>query len=158
MNIDEQILRIVSEPSFDNFTAYQLAKIFVKKIGEEHVDDYEKYRFVCAQMKLLAKNGVIEIADKEHMLSGIYVKTAAYRISKTTQLESSTIRLKEKHRSYKKQFLIGIGEAEEYKALCQEHPELHKKLQPKYNKVLEQNSKLLGKIKVLESLLNNMDT
>jgi hypothetical protein len=158
MNVDEQILQIVSDPSFDSFTAFELKKAFVEKVGEEHFGVVEMIHFVCAQMKLLAKNGVIERSRKEHIFSSIYVKKAHFHVVKSTLLKSPRVELKEKHISYKQQLLLGIGEAEEYKKLCVEYPDLQVKLQAKYNSVRDQNTKILGKIKVIESLLNNKST
>jgi hypothetical protein len=158
MNINEQILQIVSDPSFDSFTAFELKKAFVEKVGEEHFGVVEMIQFVCAQMKLLAKNGLIERSRKERIFSSIYVKKAHFHVVKSTLLKSPRVELKEKHISYKQQLLLGIGEAEEYKKLCVEYPDLQVKLQAKYNSVRDQNTKILGKIKVIESLLNNKST
>jgi hypothetical protein len=158
MNINEQILEIVSDPSFDNFTPFELKKQFEKKVGEDHLEIIDMVKVVCTQIKLLVKAGRIERSREDHCFSGIYVKTSNYHPKKSTQVDSSSSGLKEKHNSYKQRLLVGIGEAEEYKTLCQDHPELQQKLQPKYNNVREQNIKMLGKIRVIESLLNKMDT
>jgi len=158
MNINEQILQIVTDPSFDSFTAFELKKAFVEKVGEEHFGVVEMIHFVCAQMKLLAKNGVIERSSIEHTFSGIYVKTENYNTHKNTKYDASVTEFKSKYNAYKQQLLIGIGEADEYKLLCKQHPELKEDLQLRYNSVREKNTKILGKIKVIESLLNNKST
>lgn len=154
MNVDEQILQIVNETSFDRFTAFELKKVFEEKIDEDFLEIPDLIRFVCAQMKLLTKSGVIERSRKDHIFSGIYVKTANQHIHKNTQHDASGIGLKEKYNAYKQQLLIGMGEADEYKLLCRQHPYLQEKIQPKYNKIRDANSRLLGKIRVIESLLN----
>lgn len=158
MNINEQILQIVSDPSFDSFTAFELKKAFVEKVGEEHLGVVEMIHFICAQMKLLAKNGVIERSHKERIFSGIYVKKANFHIGESTLLKLPLVELQEKYIRYKQQLLLNMGEAEEYKKLCVEYPELQVDLQPKYNNVREKNIKILGNIKVIESLLNNKST
>ncbi|TWX68056.1 hypothetical protein ESZ36_12375 [Colwellia demingiae] len=55
---------------------------------------------------------------------------------------------------YKNELLTGLGEVDEYKLLCNQFPELHTKLQSKYNEVREKNSKLLGSIKAVENLIS----
>lgn len=56
--------------------------------------------------------------------------------------------------SYKSILLEGLGEAEEYKNLRNEFPKMHNSLLEKYNAVREKNTRLLGKIKAIENLIN----
>lgn len=158
MNINEQILQIVSDPSFDSFTAFELKKAFVEKVGEDHFGVVDMIHFICLQMKLLAKNGVIERSRNERIFSGIYVKKAHFHIGESTLLKLPLVELQEKHIRYKQQLLLNMGEAEEYKKLCVEYPDLQVELQPKYNSVRKKNTKILGNIKAIESLLNNKST
>ncbi len=157
MNVDEQILQIVSEPSFDSFTTFELKKAFEEKVGEDFLTLSDMFKFIFSQMKLLAKTGMIERSRNDPVFSGIYVKTDRFQANKNITFDSSPIGIKEKHKTYKHQLLIGIGEAQEYEQLCNEYPELKKDLQHKYNKIRDQNSRLLGKIKVIESILNNKE-
>ena len=57
--------------------------------------------------------------------------------------------------NYKNELLTGLGEADEYKRICEQFPNLQSKLQPKYNEVREHNSKLLGSIKAVENLISS---
>jgi|TARA_R110002060_G_scaffold76755_1_gene87458 hypothetical protein len=154
MQVDEQILKIVSDPTFDSFTAFELKQAFVEKVGEDHFGVVEMLYFVLAQMKLLVKNGVIVRSDT---FSNIHVKTVNFQKNQKRHDNSSSSGLKDKHKAYKQQLLIGIGEAEEYQQLCKEYPELINELQPRYDKRREQNSKILGKIRVIEFILNNRE-
>jgi hypothetical protein len=49
---------------------------------------------------------------------------------------------------------LSLGESEAYKDLYSELPELVDEIQPKYNKARDNNTKLLGKIRAIEGLLN----
>tara|TARA_R110001606_G_scaffold381097_1_gene542023 strand:- start:2471 stop:2959 length:489 start_codon:yes stop_codon:yes gene_type:complete len=158
MNFNEQVMKILSDPSFDNFTPFELKKAIKGKNGGNYLEDIIETKFICAQIKLLVRSGVIKRSDKENSFRCTYEKTFNYHPKRNTQVDSSSIGLKEKYFSYKQQLLVGIGEAEEYKKLCLEYPELQKDLQPKYNNIREQNTKILGKIKVIESLVNNKST
>jgi len=157
MKVDEQILQIVSDPSFDRFTTFELKKAFEEKVGEDFLTLSDMFKFIFSQMKLLAKAGMIERSRNAPVFSGIYAKTDRFQANQNVSIDSSPIGIKEKHKTYKQQLLIGIGEAQEYQQLCKEYPELKNELQPKYNKVRDQNSRVLGKIRVIESLLNKTD-
>jgi hypothetical protein len=158
MNVDKQILQIISVPSFDSFTTFELKKAVEEKFGEEHFGIVEVFKFVRAQMKLLVQNGLIERSRTEHIFSGIYTKVEDFDVKKISLVAPSPTGLKDKHKSYKQQLLVGLGEVQEYQQLCKEYPELRNELQPKYNKIRDQNSRVLGKIKVIESLLDKTDT
>ena len=98
------------------------------------------FNFVRAQIKLLVQKGLIERSRTEHIFSGIYTKVENFYVKKISPVDPSQTGLKDKHKSYKQQLLVGLGEAQEYQQLCKEYPELENELQPKYNKVRDQNS------------------
>lgn len=149
MNFNEQILQELSDPFFDNLFPIEMIKALEDRNGEGYS---EAIALLSAQLTLLLKEEVIE----EHQDSD-NVKTQQPLAHKPTLVETE-ISIKEKYISYKQQLLLGLGEAEEYKTLCLKHPELQKDLQPRYNNVRDQNTKILGKIKAIESLLNNKST
>jgi hypothetical protein len=149
VNINKQILKIVNDPSFDNLFPIEMIKAL-----EENGEDYlETMSLMSTQIKRLLKEEVLE----EVQQGSDYVKTL-HSITHKRTLAKTVISLKEKHLSYKQQLLLNMGEAEEYKKLCVEYPELQVKLQPKYNSIREKNTKILGSIKAIESLLNNKST
>ncbi|MEI8707351.1 hypothetical protein [Pseudoalteromonas sp. B62] len=50
--------------------------------------------------------------------------------------------------------MLNLGETEAYKELYDEFPELVTEIQSKYNQARDNNTKILGKIKAIESLIN----
>lgn len=62
-------------------------------------------------------------------------------------------RLRALARSYQVDLLTCIGESEEYIRLYSDFPELKAQLEPQYNAARERSSKLLGKIKALDTVL-----
>lgn len=54
---------------------------------------------------------------------------------------------------HKLEMLSAMGETEEYDAICKEIPELRNEVQALYNASRDKCSKLLGRVKALESLL-----
>lgn len=61
--------------------------------------------------------------------------------------------LQERLNRHKLEMLTAMGETEEYDAICSEMPELRGDVQPLYNQSRDKCSKLLGRVKALESLL-----
>jgi len=61
--------------------------------------------------------------------------------------------LQERLNQHKLEMLSAMGETEEYDAICSEMPELRGDVQPLYNQSRDKCSKLLGRVKALESLL-----
>jgi len=158
MNFNEQVMQIVSDPIFDNFTPFELKKAVEGINGEDYLETIGVTKLICAQIKLLVGAGIIKRSTKEHFSGCIYVKTHQNKSHINALIESPSVVLKAKYGNYKKQLLSGLGEAEEYKQLCREYPELQEEIQPKYNNIRDQNTKILGKIKAIESLLNNKST
>ena len=54
---------------------------------------------------------------------------------------------------YKSELLLSLGESEAYKEIYLELPDLAEELQPKYNLARENSTKLLGKIKAIEAII-----
>jgi len=74
----------------------------------------------------------------------------------TTGAEDSTIRcLQEKLHHYKVEMLSAIGETEEYDAICTELPHMRNVVQALYNEARDRCSKILGRVRALESILSN---
>ena len=48
---------------------------------------------------------------------------------------------------------MNMGESEAYKELYSEFPELVDEIQPKFNKAKDNNTRILGKIRAIEGLL-----
>jgi len=146
VNVNKQILQLVRDPSFDNIFPNKL----IKALGERNGSDYlNTLALMSAQIKLLLKDDVIGKVDHD------YVKM---QHPHKPSLTKTAISLNKRYINYKQQLLLNMGEAEEYKKLCVEYPELQFELQSKYNSVREKNTKILGNIKAIESLLNNKST
>jgi len=55
---------------------------------------------------------------------------------------------------YKLELLTFMGETEEYELLCSQFPQLTEDLRERYSYARDNRSKILGRIKALESLIN----
>jgi hypothetical protein len=62
-------------------------------------------------------------------------------------------KLQERLRHYQEEMLTALGEAEEYSTISAELPDIRDEAQRRCNKVRDECSRLLGKVKAIESLL-----
>jgi hypothetical protein len=67
--------------------------------------------------------------------------------------EGKQKKLIDKLNHYKSELLLNMGESEAYKELYSEFPELVDEIQPKFNKAKDNNTRILGKIRAIEGLL-----
>lgn len=71
----------------------------------------------------------------------------------STNKQSIKENLTERLHHQKLQLLTSLGETEEYDAIYKEMPEIQKQIQTLYNESRDKCSKLLGKVKAIESLI-----
>ncbi|MCL1078616.1 hypothetical protein D5R81_11950 [Parashewanella spongiae] len=170
MKLHHLVAQIIIQPNFDYFTAIEMRSAFLALSDDKNLDPDATRRFVYTQLTKLVKNEWLIKSVSEGRKITSYIKTEKFDVdaiitkpltivntNKTTQKsdESNLSKTLNKRRNdYKDSLLIGLGEADEYKTLYGQFPDLQSKLQPKYNEVRERNSKLLGKIKAVENLLS----
>jgi len=79
--------------------------------------------------------------------------TSISKLNKKTSNHTKRMNLKEKLRYYKTELLLNIGEADAYKELYTDFPDLVDEIQTQYNTARDNNTKILGKIRAIEGLL-----
>ncbi len=172
MKLDETFKFIVSNPKLDHFSTVEIRTAYLIVNNECKLSASEARRFVYAELiKLLKKGWLKKVTSKKKGITR-FVKTELFNIpypftnltvlsSKTTPTEITPVEsyqeLSCRLQDYKNDLLEGLGEAEEYRALRNEFPHMHDELQPKYNRIRETNSRLLGKIKAIETLIKNRE-
>ena len=172
MKLDETFKCIVANPKINHFTAIEIRTAYLVLNQQSPLDNAEARRFVYAELVKLVKKGWLKkIVSKKRGITS-YVKTDLFNLSPTTHKQHSIISIESKKldvlekstskvstdlmcrlQDYKNDLLEGLGEAEEYRSLRLEFPEMHENLQLKYNSIREGNSRLLGKIKAIETIL-----
>jgi len=172
MKLDETFKFIISNPKLDHFSALEVRTVYLIIDNECNFSASDARRFVYAELvKLVNRGWLKKITSKKKGITN-YVKTDLFNLkpkiisppkvindiagiesSPTKNMQELNCRLQD----YKNDLLEGLGEAEEYRALRNQFPEMHDELQPKYNSIRESNSRLLGKIKAVETLIKNRD-
>lgn len=101
----------------------------------------------------LVKRLVVPIGDKVR-----YQWSQSEEVSVATENnppnEATISCLKEKLNRYKVEMLSAIGETEEYDAICAELPHMRSAVQAHYNDARDRCSKILGRVRALESILS----
>ncbi|KAF7771431.1 hypothetical protein PCIT_a4006 [Pseudoalteromonas citrea] len=170
MKIDNIVGNILSLDNVNHFTAVELRTAYLAMKGDPNLDPNYARRFVYTELLKLVKKGWLRKSISKKKAITTFVKTEDFNPNeldfreeyKTVNSGNSSgadeainKQLIERLAHYKNELLSGLGEADEYKQLCNKFPELCTTLQPKYNLIREQNSKLLGSIRAIENLTLN---
>ena len=169
MKFDSWIGQIIAAKNIDRFSTGEIRTALLAVKRDWTSDSNQVRRYVYAELLKLVKRGWLRksISNKKGITS--FIKTEKFDGSafEVTQRENScnpqnttnenvssvNAELIERLHIYKSNLLTGLGEAQEYKKLCEQYPNMHKELQPKYNTVRENNSRLLGQIKAIETII-----
>ena len=169
MKLNNLVAQIVVAPNFDRFSTVEVRSAYLALNEDKSIDPNDARRFVYTELLKLVNKGWLKksVSKKKEITS--FIKTEEFdpdsidvnpeeyvekkKGSACRESPSSSETLTERLNRYKNELLTGLGEAEEYKRLCEQFPKLKSKLQPKYNEVREHNSKLLGSIKAVENLI-----
>jgi len=172
MKLDETFKFIISNPKLDHFSALELRTAYIIVDNECRLSASETRRFVYSELVKLVNRGWLKKVTSKKKGITKYVKTELFNlnykvvfppksINKIVPIEVVTAggmqELNCRLQDYKNDLLEGLGEAEEYRSLRNEFPNMHDELQPKYNSIRESNSRLLGKIKAIETLMKNRE-
>lgn len=166
MKLDPVVAQIISADDFDNFTTNDVRTSYVALKGDSDRDLAQIRRKIYAELlKLVNKGWLSKVISKTKKMTR-FTKTKMFdantiettfantAVSTTSSKHDKQAVLLSKLNHYRTDLLLNIGEAEAYKELYSEHPELVDELQPQYNTARDNNTKILGKIKAIEGLIN----
>jgi hypothetical protein len=150
------------------FTITELKSAYMVLPGCVHRTDKAAWQFVYRQVVRLEKKGLLQRVEGPHGDRARYQRTGqdtavntVSNIDTNAQNNSAelgddmTLRcLKEKLHRYQIEMLSAIGETEEYDAICSELPHMQDAVQELYNEARDRCSKILGRVKALESILS----
>ncbi|KGJ89619.1 hypothetical protein [Colwellia psychrerythraea] len=169
MKLNNLVAQIVVAPNFDHFSTVEVRSAYLALNEDKSIDPNDARRFVYTELLKLVNKGWLKksVSKKKEITS--FIKTEMFEpdaidvnpnvdmANNEKALFEATDCLNEtlvnRLNNYKNELITGLGEAEEYKRLCEQFPKLKSTLQPRYNEVREHNSKLLGSIKAVENLI-----
>lgn len=160
------ILDVLRDIDATSFTVDELTETYLQRSSSLHTSKKAARQFVYRNMQRLMKVGYMErlkadgrwphytLTHKFHRLYKSAPSTSPTSTEVTVQLQIDPLAsLKERLKMHQGEVLTAMGEMEEYEAICQEMPDLREIAQPRYNESRERCSRLLGRVKALESLL-----
>lgn len=169
VDFDQDIGKIISLPNIDYFSAVEIRTAYLAQKNDMKMDKSDARRFVYSELVKLvnigwlkktvsAKKGITsyvktELFDADKLMKQVVPVTNKADPIKTLSGINVPEHLLARLHDYKSALLEGLGEAEEYKNLRNEFPDMHESLVKKYNEVREKNTRLLGQIKAIENLI-----
>jgi len=166
MKLNSLVAQIICAPNFNNFSAVEVRSSYLSLHHDKTLCSSATRRFVYAELvKLLNQGWLQKRVTKKKGLTNYY-KTKLFNtpaiIGTVTepgdaqfhQAKAIEIELKNKLIAYKNELLVTLAECEEYQSLNEDYPTLRKGLEKNYNDSRDKNTKLLGKIKAIESLFS----
>jgi hypothetical protein len=164
LKIDVFVAQIIKAPNFDNFTTSDVRSSYITLSNDPSLDRTVVRRKLYAELLKLVKKGWLNKKSTGRKGSTRFIKTAlfdpeylgalqAYKPIEKVFKEEKQKNLIAKLNHYKAELLLNIGESEAYKELYSEFPELVEEIQPQFNKARDNNTRILGKIRAIEGLL-----
>lgn len=164
MKIDVLVAQIIKAPNFDNFTTSDVRSSYITLKNDPSLDPVVVRRKLYAELLKLVKKGWLKKKNVNKKGATRFGKTELFDPSFLNILhaeepipkvikEGKQKKLIVKLNHYKSELLLNMGESEAYKELYSEFPELVDEIQPKFNKAKDNNTRILGKIRAIEGLL-----
>jgi hypothetical protein len=158
------VAKIIKAPNFDNFTTSDVRSSYITLKDDPLVDPIVIRKKLYAELLKLVKKGWLK--KKSSNIKGLtrFSKTEIFDASSLndtsvnksntkTTVHDKQRNLTEKLKYYKTELLLNIGEADAYKELYTDFPDLVDEIQSQYNTARDNNTKILGKIRAIEGLL-----
>jgi len=166
LKLDPFVAQIIVATNFDYFTTSDVRSAYLALKSDPSLVPTIVRRIIYAELLKLVKKGWLNklVSNKKGLTR--FNKTGSFDVKAITTLANvevinsfvkqgdKKVKLLSKLNHYKAELLLNIGESEAYKELYSEFPELVDELQPQYNKARDNNTRILGKIRAIEGLLN----
>ena len=165
MKLDPFVAQIIAATNFDHFTTSDVRSAYFALKKDLSLEPTSVRRFIYAELLKLVKRGWLTKPKSNKKGFTRFHKTDFFDANEITLLAITIVKesanaeddkqekLLTKLNHYKAELLLNIGESEAYKELYSEFPELVNEIQPKFNKAKDNNTRMLGKIRAIEGLL-----
>jgi len=169
LKLDPLVAQIIATTNFNHFTTSDVRSTYLVLKNDTSLEPTSVRRKIYAELLKLVKKGWLEkLIPKNKKGPTRFSKTALFDVEKIqlkTECEPTEViknidkkreQLLNKLNIYKAELLLNMGESEAYKELYSEFPELIDEIQPKYNKARDNNTRILGKIRAIEGLMDQV--
>ncbi len=161
--ISQALLDLLGSGRWNDFTISELKAAYIALPNCPHRTEKAAWQFVYRNVVRMEGRGMLSRLANEEGTKLRYVWTAAgmrtaeapMKIHSASNEDETMTCLREKLHRYKVEMLSAIGETEEYDAICTELPHMRDAVQDYYNEARDRCSKILGRVRALESILSN---
>jgi hypothetical protein len=166
IQLKPEVLKVLKTLNDGSFTVDQITKMYLAEGTEAHETKKSARQFIYRTILRLIKSGEMakldgnkgwpkyKLTDKFQLRLSPSVNppstSPAHKMQSTPSHQSLTERLN----AHKMELLTAIGEVEEYDVICKDMPNLKEDIQSLYDDSRDRCSKILGRVKALESLLS----
>ncbi len=167
MKLDPLVAQIIATTNFNHFTTSDVRSTYLVLKDDPSLKPTSVRRKIYSELLKLVKKGWLEkLIPKNRKgptrfsktalfdVDQIQLKTECEPIEVNKDIDKKKEQLLSKLNIYKADLLLNMGESEAYKELYSEFPELIDEIQPKYNKARDNNTRILGKIRAIEGLMD----
>lgn len=163
------LLHVLKDVGTISFTVDDLTQLYLKHPSCLHTSKKLARQFVYRNMQRMMKSGHMQrlkvtVRWPHYTLTPLFFSSrpaTSLLVSVDNPPPTAPISskldplstLKKRLTTHQDEVLTAMGEMEEYEAICKEIPDLREIAQPRYNESRERCSRLLGRVKALESLL-----
>jgi len=166
LKIDVLVAQIIKAPNFDNFTTSEVRSSYITLKNDPSLDPVIIRKKLYAELLKLVKKGWLVKKNANKKGQTRFSKTKQFDADYLASLvatqpvkanleEKAHINLVAKLNHYKADLLLSIGESEAYKELYSDYPEIIEEIQPLFNTAKDNNTRILGKIRAIEGLLEH---
>ncbi len=165
MKLDPFVAQIIVATNFDHFTTSDVRSAYLALKNDPSLEPNKVRQYIYAELLKLVKKcwlnkkisnvkGMTRFSKTERFDMNVLLSKNDRNTSKTTTSMGYQEHLLTKLKHCKSELLLNIGETEAYKELYSEFPDLVDEIQPQYNEARDNNTRILGKIRAIEGLLN----
>ncbi|TYK66823.1 hypothetical protein [Colwellia echini] len=166
IKLNKTFIEIISMPNINHFSAVEIRTAYIAITKDEKLVPAEVRRFIYEELLKLERRGWIEKVTSKKRKVTRYSKTESFNFLESNTLDfikSNPIQVptnsiqKElifKINQYKKELIEGLGSLDECLRLRGRYPGLYTTLKRKHDILKEQNHMLIGKINILDDLIN----
>ena len=166
IQLKHEVLKVLKTLNDGSFTVDQITKMYLVEGSEAHENKKSARQFIYRTILRLIKSGEMarldgnkgwpkyKLTDKFQLRLSPSANPPSTPPTHRAQNASSHQGLTERLNAHKMELLTAMGEVEEYDAICKDMPNLKDDIQSLYDDSRDRCSKILGRVKALESLLS----
>jgi hypothetical protein len=161
------LIEVLKRYANQRFTVTDIRDVFINETSL-HLDSAKVRRWVAGKFATFTRRGWLvkesdELRSKDFFtLSHAFWQDRRFHLASEENLSNKTDeqaikQLSKELEHCKRSIITQLSEIEEYKRIQRDYPELKTKALSRFERVLEENYQLLGRVRALENMMINAD-